>query len=159
VTSDEHHPCSNRESVHHETHVSVALNVRETEIATKQYRIGMVDCSLSNSDKIMNGASPLNGHAQPEVCDGHALASPVNASIVHDALPTYEYATGVQMAAAIASVATTPGAYSMVSSLVNARSSDLIRQKQVDAGQDPRPTNRFDRIMAETMVTVPDNGS
>jgi hypothetical protein len=161
VTFDEHGPCTNVESVHHDTGVSVALNVRKTESANKLYPTGMVDCSLSNSDKIMNGVSSLNGHAQPDVSNGHALASSVNASIVHTALPTCEYATGVQMAAAIAGVAPTPGAYSMVSSLVNARSSDLMRQKQAEVQEElnSRPTNGFDGIMAETMVTVPDNGS
>jgi hypothetical protein len=160
-SSDQHGPRTNGESVHHDTPLSVALNVRKKESTQKLYRSGMVNCSVSNSDMIMNRASAFNGHAQPEVSNGHALASSANASIVHNALPTYEYATGVQMAAAIVSVAPTPGAYSMVSSLVNSRSSDLIRQQQADAQeeQNSRPTNGFDGLMAETMLTVPNNGS
>jgi hypothetical protein len=65
------------------------------------------------------------------------------------------------MAAAIASVAPTPGAYSMVRSLVNPHSSDLMRQQEADVQeeQNSRTTNGFDGIMAETMLTVPDNGS
>ena len=93
--SDQHRPRTNGESVHHDTPLSVALNVRKTESAQKLYHSGMVNCTVSNSDMIMNRASDLNGHAPPEVSNGHAFASSANASIAHNALPTYKYSTGV----------------------------------------------------------------
>jgi hypothetical protein len=147
--------------------MSVALNVREAENAKKLYTADTIDCSLSNSDIIMNGASVLMRHAETEVANGHANALSVNASIMQNALPAavYEYATGVQMDAAIASVAPMPGAYSMVTSLVNVHSSAMMKQGQAVTAQggpiveDSMSTNGFDGIMAETMVTVPDNES
>ena len=68
------------------------------------------------------------------------------------------------MDAAIASVAPLPGAYSMVTTLVNGHSSALLKQDQVDLQdwtivEESMSTNGFDGIMAETMVTVPDNSS
>jgi hypothetical protein len=186
VTSDEHGPCTNCKTIHRDTGVcrwknireeenakkidgvSVALNVREAENSTKLYPADtpMIDYSLSNSDTIMNGASVLMRHSEPDVANGHSLGLSVNASIMHNALPAaaYEYATGVQMDAAIARVVPMPGAYSIMTSLVNGRSSAMMKQDQADLHDGPiveesMSTNGFDGIMAETMVTVPDNTS